>query len=70
MESDTERRARLSIGRSDDDGLLRFCRFVYSPTNGRYTWKHRLELQPNDVDCTNMDDEEFARFVLQQGVKL
>jgi hypothetical protein len=38
------------------------CRFVCR--DGSFTWRHPLELQSGDVDCTDMDDEHFERFVI------
>lgn len=37
-------------------------RFVFR--NGRGQWLHPLEVQFHDVDCTDMDDDEFAAFLL------
>lgn len=33
--------------------------------DGSFNWTHPLEVSPGDVDCTEMSDEEFERFVLE-----
>ena len=35
-------------------------RLVYR--DGVYTWRHRLEIKPGDVDCTTLDDAAFEQF--------
>lgn len=47
-------------------------RFVYRLGYGRefgcdYTWSHPAELQPTDVDCTDMSDDDFQLFVQSHG---
>lgn len=36
-------------------------RFIFR--DGRYLWAHALEMQPGDVDCSDMSDDEFEQFV-------
>ena len=36
-------------------------RFVFQ--DGRYVWRHALEVKPGAIDCSDMDDEAFERFV-------
>lgn len=38
-------------------------RYVYR-CSGDFTWVHPAEVLSSDVDCTDMDDEEFERFVV------
>jgi len=40
-----------------DDGF----RLVYR--DGAIRWVHPTELQPTDIDTTDMNDDEFARFI-------
>ncbi|MFA5900466.1 MAG: hypothetical protein WC829_15310 [Hyphomicrobium sp.] len=42
-----------------DDGM----RFIFR--NGEYIFKHKNELLPTDIDCSDMDDLEFEEFVLE-----
>lgn len=35
----------------------------YGFCNGEYRWRHYLELPEGFIDCTDMDDAEFERFV-------
>ena len=42
------------------------CRFTYRssrPFGEEYQWTHPAEIQAGDVDCTDMGDDEFERFV-------
>jgi hypothetical protein len=39
-------------------------RFIKRGTE--YQWVHRLEMLPDDVDCTHMDDAEFEAYVRSQ----
>jgi hypothetical protein len=41
-------------------------RFVFE--DGRYVWRHALEVRPGAVDCSDMDDDEFAQFVADNEV--
>jgi hypothetical protein len=43
-----------------DEGFRFICR------NGSFDWRHPLEVQSGDVDCTDMDDAEFEMFVMAQ----
>lgn len=41
-------------------------RFTYRPSaepGRRFDWRHPLEFQEGDVDCTQMSDDEFQAFV-------
>lgn len=44
-----------------DDG------FRFIQCGDRFTWKHRNEIKPSDVDCTDMDDTEFEALVEAQA---
>jgi hypothetical protein len=36
-------------------------RFIFRA--GLFTWHHPADIQPGDVDCTDMTDAEFDAFV-------
>lgn len=36
-------------------------RFIYR--DGQSAWVHPLEVQFDDIDCTDMEDDEYADFV-------
>lgn len=38
--------------------------FRYVRRMGKYMWVHPLELRRGDVDCTDMNDTAFERFVV------
>lgn len=40
-------------------------RFAYRSRHGKfeYQWTHRAEIQADDVDCTDLTDDEFEQFV-------
>jgi hypothetical protein len=40
-----------------EQGFRFICR------DGACNWMHPAEVQPNDVDCTDMDEDEFEAFV-------
>lgn len=50
-----------------DAGFRFICRRVFG-CRPDYKWVHPASLRPGDVDCTDMGDEEFARFVQAGGV--
>ena len=33
--------------------------FRFIDRNGDFNWRHTNQLQAGDIDCTDMDDEEF-----------
>jgi hypothetical protein len=39
-------------------------RFIYR--DGQSAWVHPLEVQFDDIDCTDMDDDEYAAFVAKR----
>lgn len=45
----------------------KYFRFVYragiGPRGFDYTWTHKNEMRASDVDCTDMNDDEFEQFV-------
>ncbi len=42
---------------------LREQGFRFVCRDGRGQWLHPLEVQFHDIDCTDMEDDEFAEFV-------
>jgi hypothetical protein len=38
--------------------------YRYIKRGDAFTWAHPLEVQPGDVDCTDMTDAEFEAFVI------
>ncbi|GEM_PF-4485914 len=34
---------------------------------GRFAWVHPAELLEGDVDCTDMSDAEFEKYVIEGG---
>ena len=45
------------------DNGFRFVRRA----DGSFTWVHPLEVRDTDEDCTEMDDDEFERFVVEHA---
>lgn len=37
----------------------------YVARNGAFAWRHALEMQPSDVDCTDMSDSQFEVYVME-----
>lgn len=43
---------------------LREQGFRFVQRGAEFKWVHPADVQPSDVDCSDMSDEEFAAFVL------
>jgi hypothetical protein len=41
-------------------------RFVWRPSLRECLWSCPLDIQPGDVDCTDMTDREFEQFIGQR----
>lgn len=37
--------------------------FRFIARQGAFKWIHPADVQPTDVDCSDMNDDEFAAFV-------
>lgn len=38
-------------------------RFTYNQDSGRFAWKRHNEVNDRDIDCGNMSDAEFEKFL-------
>mgnify|MGYP000865331895 CR=1 FL=1 len=45
--------------------MLRNAGYRYGLSRGEFRWVHPLEAGEDFVDCSEMSDEEFERFVAQ-----
>lgn len=50
------------------DAVKRGMRFV--DRAGDFNWRHKLEMLPGDIDCTDMDDAQFEAQVMTHNVKV
>lgn len=48
------------------DMTLRDQGFRFVKRGADFKWVHPADVQPSDVDCSDMSDDEFAAFVAKQ----
>ena len=53
----------LLISTKEQDMTLRAQGFRFIKRGADFKWIHPAEVQPSDVDCSDMSDDDFAAFV-------